>query len=63
VTAGTVATTCTITFHAAYATYDHCSVTPETTLAAFAYSYTLSAITVTGTAIGGALLDYRCDGA
>lgn len=64
--AGTVApgtaTSCTITFAKAYATFNHCRVTSQTALAALAYSYTLSAITVTATALAGGKLDYNCDG-
>lgn len=64
VTVGTVAAaSCTITFATAYASYNHCRVDAQTGgLAAFAYSYTLSAITVTGTSLVGALIDYDCDG-
>lgn len=56
------AASCTITFGKAYTTYNHCRVTSQTTLATFAYSYTLSAITVTATALAGSKLDYQCDG-
>lgn len=63
VTVGTVAAaSCTITFNIAYVTWNHCNVTAQSTLAAFAYSYTKAAITVTGTSLVGALIDYRCDG-
>lgn len=62
VTIGTVATTCTITFSKAYTTYNHCSVTSQTTISGLAYSYTLSAITVSASVLGGDLIDYRCDG-
>jgi len=61
VTPGT-ATSCTITFATAFATWNHCNITSETALAAFAYSYTLSAITVTASALAGGKIDYRCDG-
>jgi hypothetical protein len=60
ITAGAPAS-CTITFANAFGTFDHCRVTPETTLAAFGYSYTLSALVVTGTALAGKI-DYQCDG-
>lgn len=63
VTVGTVAAaSCTITFNATFATWNHCRVTAQSTLAAFAYSYTLSAITVTGTSLVSAKIDYQCDG-
>lgn len=64
VTAGTVATTCTITFAGTgYSTWDHCRVTAqgEGTVNA-SYSYTTTAITVTAGALGGAKIDYDCDG-
>lgn len=62
VVVGTATTTCVITFAKAYATFNHCIVTSGSTLAAFAYVYTLSAITVSATVLGGDKLDYRCDG-
>ena len=59
---GTIAT-CTVTFASAYSTWNHCRVTPETaSVAAFAYSYTTSAITVTGTSLTSDVFDYQCDG-
>jgi hypothetical protein len=62
VTVGSATTTCVITFAVAFATYNHCQVTSGSTLAAFAYVYTLSAITISATVLGGDLVDYRCDG-
>lgn len=64
ITVGTVAaTSCTITFANAYASYAHCRITSETAgLAAVAYSYTTSAITITGTSLIGGIFDYNCDG-
>lgn len=63
VTVGTVAAaSCTITFKIAYATWNHCSVASQGLVTSFAYSYSLSAITVTGTSLVGDLVDYRCDG-
>ena len=63
VTVGTVAAaSCTITFASAYASWNHCRVTSHSTIATFAYSYTLSAITLTGTSLVGDLVDYDCDG-
>ena len=62
VTVGTVSpTSCTITFKIAYGTYNHCVVSAEATLASFGYSYSLTAITVTGSALSGKV-DYRCEG-
>lgn len=62
VTAGAAATSCTVTFNKAFATWSHCRVTPQTTLTGLTYSYTLSAITVAATGLGGDLVDYQCDG-
>ncbi len=62
VTTGTVATTCTITFAQAYGTSNHCVVTSQSSVSGLAYSYTLSAITITAGVLGGDLLDYSCDG-
>lgn len=63
VTVGTVsASSCTITFANAYSTWNHCRVTSQGVVASLAYSYTLSAITVTATSLVGDLLDYGCDG-
>ena len=57
------ATSCTITFANAYSSYVHCRVTPETAgVAGFGYSYTTSAITVTGASLTSAVFDYACDG-
>lgn len=61
VTPGSGATSCTITFHAAYVTFNHCRATSQASLAAFAYSYTKSVLTLTATALTGAI-DYQCDG-
>lgn len=61
VTFGSAATTCTITFNIAYTTFAHCLVTFQSSLAAEAYSYTRTAITITATALSGNA-DYRCDG-
>lgn len=62
VTTGTVATSCTVTFAKPYTSYNHCLVTSQTTVSGLAYSYTLSAITIAASVLGGDLLDYRCDG-
>ncbi len=63
VTVGTVAAaSCTVTFNVAYATWNHCRITSQSTIASFAYSYTLAAITVTGTSLVGDQFDYDCDG-
>jgi hypothetical protein len=62
VTVGSVATSCTATFATAYSTYNHCSVTSQSTIASFTYTYTTSTITVTGTSLGGDKFDYSCDG-
>lgn len=63
VTVGTVtATSCTITFASAYASWNHCRVTAHSSITGLAYSYTLSAITITGTTLVSDVLDYDCDG-
>lgn len=63
VTVGSVAAaSCTVTFASAFNTYNHCRITSQSTIASFAYTYTLSAITVTGTSLVGDLFDYVCDG-
>lgn len=61
VTAGTIATTCTITFASANATFTHCRVFSEG-VTGLGYTYTNSAITVTASVLGGGKFDYDCDG-
>lgn len=69
-TAGQVAITaatasCTITFATpTFTTYAHCSVVDEFagSTAAFAYTVTTTAISVTATALNGNTLDYVCHG-
>lgn len=62
ITAG-APSSCTITFAGAtpYTTWNHCTVTQETANVTFAYSYSTSAITLTGTALAGKY-DYSCQG-
>lgn len=62
VTVGTVATGCTITFANAYTSYNHCTISSQTTVSGLAYTYNLSAITLSASVLGGDLIDYRCDG-
>lgn len=63
VTVGSVsATSCTITFASAFTTYNHCVITSQQSVAAFAYSYTLSDITVTATSMVSDKIDYHCEG-
>lgn len=62
VTVGTVAAGCTITFNKAYTTSNHCRVTSQGSISGLAYSYTLAAITVSASVLGGDLIDYHCDG-
>lgn len=57
-----VTASCTITFATAFTTYNHCVVASHTTAIAVGYSYTLSAITVTGSSIGSGVIDYLCNG-
>lgn len=61
VTFGAGAGSCTVTFNVAYATYNHCVVTFEASLAAEGYTFTLSALTITATALSGKA-DYHCEG-
>jgi hypothetical protein len=62
VTIGTVATSCTITFAAPYTTFVHCTISSQTTVSGLAYSYTISAITLSASVLGGDKIDYKCDG-
>lgn len=63
VTVGTVAAaSCTITFASAYASFVHCRVSSQSSIATFAYSYTTAAITVTATSLVADKIDYQCDG-
>lgn len=64
VTVGTIAAaSCTITFAGSgYSTWDHCRVTSQGIITSFAYAYSLTAITVTGTSLVGDKVDYDCDG-
>jgi hypothetical protein len=60
---GGVLASCTMTFAGSgYTTWNHCRLTSQSTVAALAYSYTLTTLTVTGTSITGAKFDYDCDG-
>lgn len=63
ITVGTATpSSCTMTFAGAgYSTWNHCRVTPGATFATFAYSQTLTVLTITGTALSGKV-DYDCDG-
>lgn len=60
VTSGTSATSVVITFSSAKSTAPFCTVTPQTQLAAFAYTISTSAITITQTATTGEKIDYNC---
>lgn len=64
VTVGTVAAaSCTVTFASSgFTTFNHCRVTSQSTIASFAYSYTKTVLTVTGTSLVGDAFDYSCDG-
>jgi hypothetical protein len=63
VTVGTATpTSCTITLAGSgYSTWNHCRVTSQAVNASFAYTYTLTVLTVTGSALAGKV-DYDCDG-
>lgn len=61
ITAGTPSS-CTVTLAGTgYGTWNHCQVTAETANSTFGYSYTLTAITLTGTSLAGKF-DYQCQG-
>ena len=63
VTVGSTATTCTIAFYGTgYSTWNHCRVTFQNAAIAGSYSYTKTVITVTAAVLGGAVVDYDCDG-
>lgn len=53
---------CTITFVSAYTSAVRCSVTWRANIAAYTYTNSLSAITITQTATSSNLVDYRCFG-
>lgn len=60
VTSGTSATSVVITFAAAKTNAPFCTVTAQTQLAAFAYTISTAAITITQTATTGEKIDYIC---
>ena len=60
VTAGASATSVVITFSAAKTNAPFCVVTSQTQLAAFSYSVSTTAITITQTATSGNKIDYHC---
>jgi hypothetical protein len=57
---GTV-TSCTLTFSPAFTAANHCRVSYQTSAGSTGFSYSLTAITLTGTALTGKA-DYNCDG-
>jgi len=60
VTAGATATTCTISFANTHTAKPVCTVTAQTALSNLAYSVSTTALTVTGTGLGGDIIDYHC---
>lgn len=64
ITAGAGAlASCTMTFAGSgYSTWSHCRITSQSAVASFAYSYTLTTLTVAGTSITSSKFDYDCDG-
>lgn len=60
VTAGTTATSVTITFNLTHANAPFCVVTSQTQLVSFAYTLSNTVITITQTATTGNKIDYRC---
>lgn len=64
VTTGATATGCTITFATAYPVFASCTVTNQSMSVVNAMTYTVSksAIVVSQTGLGGAKINYKCDG-
>lgn len=60
VTSGATATSVVITFSATKTNAPFCTVTPQTQLAAFAYTISTTAITITQTVTSGEKIDYVC---
>lgn len=60
VTSGTLATSVVITFAAAKTNAPFCIVVPQTQIAAFVYTVSTTAITITMTATTGLVIDYHC---
>lgn len=60
VTGGTLATSIVITFSATKTNAPFCTISPQTLVAAFAYTISTTAITVTMTATTGQKIDYIC---
>jgi len=59
---GTV-TSCVLTLAGSgFTTWDHVRVVPHGTYAGFAYSYSLTGITITGTSLAGDVFEYETDG-
>lgn len=61
-TVGTATATCTMTFAQPFTSSVRCVVNSESTLAAFGYTYSLTALVVTATVLGGDVVDYNCQG-
>lgn len=59
-TSGTAATSVVVTFAGTHANSPFCTVTPQTQLAAFAYTLSTTAITITMTAATAEKIDYHC---
>lgn len=64
ITAGAGAlASCTLTFAGGgYTSWNHCQVTSQSVVASFAYTYSKTVITVTGTSITSDKFDYQCQG-
>jgi hypothetical protein len=62
ITAGTVATTCTLNFASKWNYNPSCVVTSRTASVAVGYSVTTSTLTVTNAALGADVIDYHCYG-
>lgn len=52
----------TVTFNQAFATWNHCRVTPHSLPSGWTYSVSLTAITVNAANLTGVVFDYDCDG-
>lgn len=64
ITTGATATACTATFATAYPTFASCVISNQSMSVVNAMTYTVSktAFTVTQTGLGGAIINYKCDG-
>jgi hypothetical protein len=62
ITAGTVATTCTLNFASAWTYLPSCVVTSRTASIVVGYSVTTSTLVITNATLGADVIDFRCMG-